>query len=155
MDLIARLCALVPPPRMHMTRFFGVLSSASKHRPQVVPTPEPDPELQTPVQLSLLQPDGTAPAPPPPTDPPPRSGRHPWAWLLRRVFKVDVTVCPRCQGHMRIQEVALSAAAVDRVLARQGLCVLPRRLNDGDARRLIDGHHGSCTTPTTTTMAIT
>jgi hypothetical protein len=33
--------------------------------------------------------------------------------------------------------------------------VLPRRLNDGDARRLIDGHHGSCTTPTTTTMAIT
>jgi hypothetical protein len=125
MDLIARLVALVPPPRMHMTRFFGVLSSASKHRAQVVPTPEPDPELQPPVQLSLLQPDGKAPAPPPPPEPPPRSGRHPWAWLLRRVFKVDVTVCPRCRGHMRIQQVALTAAAIDRVLARQGLCAQP------------------------------
>ncbi|MDD9935319.1 MAG: transposase [Myxococcales bacterium] len=87
LDLIARLCALVPPPRMHMTRFFGVLSSANKVRAEVVPTPQPDPELQPPLQLSLLQPDGTAPPPPPSPDPPPRSGRHPWAWLLRHVFK--------------------------------------------------------------------
>jgi len=121
MDLIARLCALLPPPRMHMTRFFGVLSSANKVRSEVVPTPEPNPELQPPLQLSLLEPDGTAPAPPPSPQPPPHSGRHPWAWLLRRVFKVDVTVCPRCHGRMRIQEVALTAAAIDRVLARQGL----------------------------------
>jgi hypothetical protein len=125
MDLIARLCALVPPPRMHMTRFFGVLCSAHKVRSEVVPTPERDPELQLPVQLSLLEPDGTAPAPPPSPDPPPHSGRHPWAWLLRRVFKVDVTVCPRCRGRMRIVEVALTAATIDRVLARQGLCAQP------------------------------
>jgi hypothetical protein len=62
MDLIARLCALLSPPRMHLTRFFGVLSSASKHRAEVVPTPEPDPELQPLVQLSLLEPDAAAPA---------------------------------------------------------------------------------------------
>jgi hypothetical protein len=45
--------------------------------------------------------------------------------LLKRVFKVDVTVCARCRGHMRIEAVALTAAAIDRVLARQGLCAQP------------------------------
>jgi hypothetical protein len=125
MDLIARLCALVPPPRMHLTRFFGVLASASKHRGEVVPTPEPDPQLQPPVQLSLLDDHARLPAPPAPPDPPTHSGRHPWAWLLKRVFKADLTICPRCRGRMRIEQVALTAAAIDRVLARQGLCAQP------------------------------
>jgi hypothetical protein len=73
MDLIARLCALVPPPRMHMTHFFGVLASASKHRAEVVPKPEPAPELRSPLQLSLLDTRARAsPRAPPPATPRPR-----------------------------------------------------------------------------------
>jgi len=125
MDLISRLCALVPPPRMHMTRFHGVLASASKVRPEVVPAPQTDPDLQPPLQLSLFASHERGPAPPPDHDPPHHSGRHPWAWLLMRVFAVDVTVCRRCQGRMRIVQVALRCDTIDRLLARQGLAPQP------------------------------
>jgi hypothetical protein len=40
LDLIARVCALVPPPRLHMVRYHGVLSSHAKVRSEVVPKPE-------------------------------------------------------------------------------------------------------------------
>jgi hypothetical protein len=35
--LLVRLCAAIPPPGFHMTRYFGVLSSHSAHRHEVVP----------------------------------------------------------------------------------------------------------------------
>ena len=35
--LIARLAALVPPPRRHLTRYCGVLSSHASLRSHVVP----------------------------------------------------------------------------------------------------------------------
>jgi hypothetical protein len=41
--LIARLAALVPPPRRHTTRYFGVLSSHAISRSEVVPTPATPP----------------------------------------------------------------------------------------------------------------
>jgi hypothetical protein len=36
-DLMARLAALVPPPRMHLTRFHGVFAPHSKLRAAVTP----------------------------------------------------------------------------------------------------------------------
>lgn len=36
-ECIARLCALVPPPRYPLTRFHGVLAPRAKLRPRVVP----------------------------------------------------------------------------------------------------------------------
>ncbi len=35
-DLIARLCALVPPPRFHLIRYLGVLAGHSSLRADVV-----------------------------------------------------------------------------------------------------------------------
>ncbi|WP_418888732.1 transposase [Methanothrix soehngenii] len=32
LDLMARLCALVPPPRMHLTRYHGVFAPHSRLR---------------------------------------------------------------------------------------------------------------------------
>ena len=122
MDLIARLCALVPPPRVHLTRFRGVLAPAASLRPEVVPRTAPDPALDPHPQLSLFDAHARRPAPPPDPEPPPRrAGRHPWAWLLRRVFAVDISVCPHCSGRMRIIEFALTSDAIARVLARHGL----------------------------------
>jgi hypothetical protein len=34
---LVRLCAAIPPPGFHMIRYFGVLSSHSAHRYEVVP----------------------------------------------------------------------------------------------------------------------
>ena len=36
-DLVARLCAMVPPPRFHLTRYAGVLASNAALRAEVVP----------------------------------------------------------------------------------------------------------------------
>jgi hypothetical protein len=118
LDLIARLCTLVPPPRVHMLRYHGVLAANAKLRPEIVASLAPAPELSEPpaaVQLSLLDGD---PAPARPT-------RHPWAWLLRRVFSADVSVCPKCSGKMRIIEIATDAHHIARVLAELGLAPRP------------------------------
>ena len=41
-DIIPRLVAAVPPPRFHLLRYFGVLSSHSSRRRFVVPRPLAD-----------------------------------------------------------------------------------------------------------------
>lgn len=47
--------------------------------------------------------------------------RHPWAWLLQRVFAVDVMTCPRCRGAMKLIDIANEREAIARVLATAGL----------------------------------
>gem|GEM_PF-4721611 len=39
-----------------------------------------------------------------------------WANLLARVFAVDVTVCSKCGGRMKILEVVTDPAAIARLL---------------------------------------
>jgi len=36
-QFLARLCALVPPPGFHMTRYYGVLASHHRLREHVIP----------------------------------------------------------------------------------------------------------------------
>ena len=114
-DLIPRLVASVPPPRWHLLRYFGVLSSHSSRRRLVVPAPPPDPVANRPPpargdQLELLGDKDDAPAP-----------RKRWAWLLAHVFAADVETCPRCSGPMRWAEVANTRAQITRLLAEHGL----------------------------------
>ena len=125
LDLVSRLCALVPPPGFHLTRYAGVLSSHARWRAEVVPKAVMDPSLCKP-QLSLFDSRGHKPAPAAQPEPRPAAGRKPWAWLLRRVFAADLSVCPRC-GHtpMRITAVALTAKAIEQALVRHGLAARP------------------------------
>jgi hypothetical protein len=80
---IARLAALVPAPRRHLTRYFGVLSSHAACRSAVVP----------------------APAEPTPADakgkPAAKSKYIPWAELLRKTFGFEI-VCQKCQSPLRL-----------------------------------------------------
>jgi Putative transposase/Transposase zinc-binding domain len=46
-DLLVRLCSAIPPPWFNMVRYFGVLSSHSRHRARVVPR-QVDPERFAP-----------------------------------------------------------------------------------------------------------
>jgi hypothetical protein len=45
-----------------------------------------------------------------------RARRRRWAELLRRVFNVEVEVCPRCNGAMRIVGFVTAWASVRRIL---------------------------------------
>jgi hypothetical protein len=91
LSLLCRLVALVPEPRFHTVRYFGVLAAAAKWRRLVVPKPRP----------SQATDDATAPCSA--ASPSGASSHHrPWAELLRRTFAVDVETCPRCGGRMRL-----------------------------------------------------
>ncbi len=113
LDLIARVCALVPPPRQHMVGYHGVLSSHAKLRSEVVPAADASTSPARVVQLELFGDDADH------DDAQPR--RKPWAWLLRHVFEVDVTTCPRCAGPMRWIEAATAPDAIAKLLAEHGL----------------------------------
>lgn len=102
---LARLAALVPAPGVHQVRSYGVLASRHALRGAVAPTTAREAsekqlelftskrELELPaVRGPLFQDQLRDPAP----------SRLGWAKLLARVFRIDVTVCPACQGPMRV-----------------------------------------------------
>ena len=118
LDFIARLCALVPPPYFHLTRFHGLLAPNSKYRAEIVPQLEQRPGAAQQLELFDANESGTQ-------DKPATGARLPWAWLLKRVFKVDVTVCPRCSGSLRVVELVLKRDEIAKRLAQAGLGPMP------------------------------
>ena len=84
---LARLCALVPPPNFHMTRYFGVFANRHHLRARIIPPSlVPAPELQLPLALADAGTanDGAGDA----AEPSSRPRRLGWAGLLSRVFGV-------------------------------------------------------------------
>ena len=82
---IARLAALVPPPKRHLVRYFGVLSSHAASRSEVVPSPASPAEL-TPVEQ----------------DKPKNTSRYiSWSELLRRTFGFEIA-CSKCHSQLRL-----------------------------------------------------
>jgi hypothetical protein len=75
------------------------------------------------VQLPLFAASDASPLEPPPPS------RHPWDWLLRRVFAVDVSICPvsGCDGRMRIVDIATEQGDITRVLGASARAPPPPR----------------------------
>jgi len=116
LDLIARLCAMIPPPRFNMIRFHGLFAPNAKLRSEVVPQKEQRKlaehsagELGDAEQTHFFE------------DEPAKPKRRPWAWLLKKVFLVDVTECPDCGGRMKWLEVCTERRDIHRVLSASGL----------------------------------
>ena len=119
-DLLTRLVAAIPPPRFHTLRYFGVLSSHSARRAEVVPLSVPPPDAHCPPpatgdQLPLeFEPEVN-----------PRTGRRRWAWLLKYVFQNDVDHCQLCGGPMRWLDAAKTPDDAARLMAKCGLAPQP------------------------------
>ena len=105
-ELVGRLAALVPPPRVHLTRYFGVFAPRAKLRPLVVPK-------------ANVPPKGGACHHEPASETPTRR-RLSWAKLLSRVFAVDVLACPKCSSRMQIVEWCTAPARIKAVLTATG-----------------------------------
>jgi hypothetical protein len=113
---LARLCALVPAPGVHMVRYYGALASRHALRPRIIPQTHTHPP--PPRQLSLLLTNGKhdlAAVHGPRLDEP-RVERSPsrlsWMALLARVFHIDVSVCPQCSGPVRIVRAVTDPVAI-------------------------------------------
>jgi hypothetical protein len=113
-ELVARIAALVPPPRTHLHRYFGALAPNSPLRAAVVlmkathaPTAQVPPvqPAQTAATAATQGRVAISPAPstPPEPEPPKRSqARYLWAVLIARIYEVFPLLCPICGGQMRI-----------------------------------------------------
>ena len=111
----AYLAAAIPPPRFHMLRYHGVLAAHAKDRAELVPRPVA--AVEEPTQMRLLF-DGEATELQPASKP---ASRHPWAWLLARLFAAEVMVCQTCRGPMRVVKIANEPDEIAKVLADVGL----------------------------------
>ena len=107
---LARLCALVPPPRANQILYYGVLANRHKLRPKVMPERHAPAE---PKQLALFVPKDDlelAAITRPMIEDQVRDrapSRLSWTRLLARVFSIDVSVCKKCGGPMRVIKAVL------------------------------------------------
>jgi len=79
LDFIARLAALVPRPRLNLTRFHGVFAPNCKHRQHIVPKRQPSNEVPDKPLAAMT-----------------------WMQRLKRVFAIDIETCPKCGAKLRV-----------------------------------------------------
>jgi hypothetical protein len=104
LDFIARLTALMPKPRVDLTRFHGVFAPNSAHRAQVTKAGRG----KGATGQATTQ---TAPNSPPE----PRAGMT-WAQRLERVFDIDLQSWPACGGALRILASIEDPAVIEKIL---------------------------------------
>ena len=105
LDFIARLAALVPKPRVNLTRFHGLFAPNSKCRARV-----------TPAKRGRGGRHGRSADPGEPA-PAERRGAMSWAQRLKRVFGIDIETCAACGGAMRIIDCVEDPEVIDKILA--------------------------------------
>ena len=101
LELVEKLAALVPPPRVNQTFYHGVLGARSACRRAIVPKTE---EVS---QLNPLRKQVAVPR---------RRWRIRWAELLWRSFEVDGWQCPNCGETLELRAVVIHPPATTRVL---------------------------------------
>jgi len=121
LELIERLAALVPPPRQHRHRYFGVLA--------------PNAPLRAAVTARAPEAIAAQPSPPvatsgeEPTKTPLRSpARYLWAMLLARIYEAFPLTCPTCGTQMPIVAFITEASAIQRILDHIGVPATPPRI---------------------------
>ena len=139
-ELLTRLCALVPPPRLHQVRYHGLFAPRARgraaltgraSRPRTKPDPTTADAVASPASSSALAPHAVPTplaagpfegAPPPHPD---RPIRLPWADLLRRVHAIEVFVCADCTGPMRVIAFITDLVITEKILRHLGLPSTP------------------------------
>jgi hypothetical protein len=98
-DFIARLAALVPKPRAHLTRYHGVFAPASRDRARIVPGTRTA-ACAARGEVSVRD----------------RQRAMSWAQRLKRVFAIDIETCRQCGGKLRVIASIEEPAVIERIL---------------------------------------
>jgi hypothetical protein len=116
--LIARLAAIIPPPRRHLVRYSGVISSHSSLRSQILGPAHP----ATPARGFAAPVAVPAVATPEENDKPslPLSHYISGSQLLKKTFEID-TVCPRCKSPLRLIAMIETEDTIKKILKAMGL----------------------------------
>nr|WP_250884147.1 transposase [Glaciecola sp. XM2] len=96
-DFIGKLAALIPPPRLNLTRFYGVFAPNSNLRAQITASQR---GKNSPRLVNIE--DGHS-------DKPYHARGMTWVQRLRRVFNIDITECEKCENH----SVSIIACIID------------------------------------------
>jgi len=143
-QFLRKLAAIVPPPRLHSIRYFGVFAPSSKVRPKIVGTKGKNrrrkhKKNEVPEIPEVIDDGGAHDAqaafeigqggaelefnplefglPPMPE----RQRTLDWAQLLRRVFKEDVLECPKCHGRRKVTAFIPESKRAREILEKLGL----------------------------------
>jgi len=112
LEFISRLAALIPAPRLHRHRYYGVLAPNARLRPAVTALAceaRPTGEAGTPANAEEDKETGRSPA------------RYLWAMLLARLYAVFPLLCASCGAPMRI--IAFIAPIPQRPVRSSGMAV--------------------------------
>jgi len=117
LQLLDRLAALVPPPRVHRHRYFGVLAPHSPLRAAVTtPAPEATTAPPAPIAEPAAEPAHR------------RAARYAWAALLARIYEVFPLLCPLCGAQMRIIAFVTDPPTIRDILLHLGEPTAPPRI---------------------------
>jgi hypothetical protein len=101
LDFLARLAALVPRPRVHLTRYHGVFAPNHRLRGRIVPAQR---GRGSPAGLNLRS----------------RHVAMTWAQRLKRVFDIDIESCERCGGAVKIIACIEDERVIEKILTHLG-----------------------------------
>jgi len=104
-DFMARLAALVPKPRVNLTRYHGVLAPNHRWRGWVTPARRGK-ELKKAANTE-------------PGTPTERHAAMTWAQRLKRVFNIDIEVCDRCGGAVKVIACIEDHDTIDQILVHR------------------------------------
>jgi hypothetical protein len=102
-DFVARLAALVPKPRVNLTRYHGVLAPNHHWRGQVTPAKRGKGVKR------FANTEAPSPAE--------RHAAMTWAQRLKRVFNIEIEACSRCGSTVRVIACIEDQDIIDRILA--------------------------------------
>jgi len=112
LELIERVAALIPPPRRHRHRFYGVLAPNAPLRAAVTAraravAPTPNAAIPAPAAASEVAEEPIYC----------RAARYAWARLLAPIYEAFPLICPQCGGgrarHPRASGQGDNSAASD------------------------------------------
>jgi len=113
LDFIARLAALVPSPRVNLTRFHGVFAPNSKLRAWLTPAQR---GKGNPVRVT----DETQAQ-----TPAERRAAMTWAQRLKRVFSIEIETCSACGGAVKVIACIEDPAVIQKILSHlKGMAAL-------------------------------
>ncbi len=99
LDFISKLAALIPVPRVNLTRFHGIFAPNSHYRAVIIRKASVNKPLQKTIPTAAE-----------------KCGARTWAARLKRVFNIDMTICEVCGGAVKAVACIDDPVVINKIL---------------------------------------